>query len=149
MSINLRELVTLILMMIYMRFPREQKSQHRLIFKDLNEAKMTKSSSSEASFNDNPKIFCSQLMILLCSCFDQNFELIYSVLYTSVEAWRKSEKREAMQNFLICVLSIWERNPFFEAGEFIRQVKLIVFLLIPNHKSGYGLQRVTNHNTPE
>ena len=34
-----------------------------------------------------------------------------------------------------------------EAGEFLRQVKLIVFLYSYN-KAGYGLQRMTNHNMP-
>lgn len=121
MSINLRELVTLILMMIYMRFPREQKSQHRLIFKDLNEAKMTKSSSSEASFNDNPKIFCSQLMILLCSCFDQN--LSWSIQFCTRQSRHEENQRKGRRfsTFLFVYLA-YESEIYFlkQASSFVK-----------------------------
>ena len=35
-----------------------------------------------------------------------------------------------------------------EAGEFLRQVKLIIFLRVPKGIAGYGLHRVTYRNTP-
>ena len=79
--------------------------------------------------------FTSANGTIIVFLFWWKLQLIYSVLYTS-EVWEKAVKRETIQNILIkphqCQYLAYNREICFtEAGEFLRQVKLIIFLLLP------------------
>ena len=121
-----------------MHFPREQKSQHPLIWND-----------DEIVFrSNNPKVHISQWYY----CFSVLIK-IWAYLLSSIHVRGRRkirEKKDDSEHFCKTSLAVywayWERISFMEAGEFLRQVKLIILYFYSYHKAGYGLQRVTNHN---
>lgn len=84
---------------IYMHFPREQKSQHPLIWTK-HWQKWRNRVQKQVSMNQITQKFTSANLILLCSPV---LIKIWDYLFSSIHfrVWGKSEKRKMIQNILI------------------------------------------------